>query len=744
MTVTKEELFRRAIAYPDVVKNKGNDYWAVCPWHPDSRERPNLHINAVKKIVKCFSGQCGKGGILPLAESWKLIKPDEDNEAPEKVTELKGEPEGKDNVATYFYRNERGKVLAVKGRFEGPAMEGRKPDKEFRWKLPNAEGWPGLEGRYTMPDMPLYKTEEIVKADLDTAIFFVEGEKAADAITRQAQAERIKAIGTTLAGGSGQKDVNAQVLAVLTGRQVPLWPDNDPAGREFMTRMHAKIREVGAIVRWVFPTRPIPLKGDAVEYFAAGGTIAELADQQALIRTPTLEYLAEDSIRIVHPTVGQPFIFTLESIERSKRALDAELVVLPRGGDELDEYASRINLMSQSGVDALRLNLDRHYGKDKNWTKVLSDVVTLVRRAYDNLDRSIDVTEIPPPTRDQFLLYPLLPDRAPTILFGDGSGSKSLFAEALMVYGALGRDFLGMKLARPFKSLFIDYEDTETTFYVRCWRLAAGLGANIPPRTIYYWNAGGTPLPDLADAIRLKVQQEGLDLVVTDSIAPACPGEPERSEFVDAYFRGVRRIPATTLHIAHITKADDKRNTYRPFGSVMWHNRARRTWFVQKEQYEGMDSLSFGLYCRKVNDGSYPRPISGFYTFDGMEGPIQLETMNISDSIELDKPRAPRDRLLDSLRRGSKTIAQLADELGKSEDTTSNTLKKYPNLFIKQGRADGPNGRPADLWGLLTQPELGSAPRSQNGSGPLPTLGSGDWQEPLPPTGSGDSDDIAF
>lgn len=278
------ELFRRAVQHPDIVKSRNDDYWAVCPWHADSRERPNLHINTRKRIVKCFSGSCGKGGIFYLAKAWSLYKPGEvpNGAETEKPAELKGEPKGKKLVATYYYREHHGNLVAIKGRFEAPTYNGNKPDKEFRWKLPNAEGWPGLSGKLSMLDIPLYHADDIAQSDNETAIFLVEGEKAADAITKQAELEEIKAIGTTLGGGSSQKDVNPEVLTILANRYVPVWPDNDISGRTFTTLIQRRLSEAEAQVYWVCPPRRLPPKGDAVEYFAMGGTLQELVDEGSL------------------------------------------------------------------------------------------------------------------------------------------------------------------------------------------------------------------------------------------------------------------------------------------------------------------------------------------------------------------------------------------------------------------------------------------------------------------------------
>jgi hypothetical protein len=57
-----------------------------------------------------------------------------------------------------------------------------------------------------------------------------------------------------------------------------------------------------------------------------------------------------------------------------------------------------------------------------------------------------------------------------------------------------------------------------------------------------------------------------------------------------AYFHALKKIGLPSLTIAHISKAGEN-NTQKPFGSVYWHNEARRTWFVKRIQEEDSDEI---------------------------------------------------------------------------------------------------------------------------------------------------------
>jgi DNA primase len=72
-------------------------------------------------------------------------------------------------------------------------------------------------------------------------VIVVEGEKAADALLSIG----VQAVGT-VTGASGTP--GAIPLAELTGRRVPVWPDNDDVGHEHMQRVAAGLFFIAATV----------------------------------------------------------------------------------------------------------------------------------------------------------------------------------------------------------------------------------------------------------------------------------------------------------------------------------------------------------------------------------------------------------------------------------------------------------------------------------------------------------------
>src|SRR4030095_3093537 len=96
-------------------------------------------------------------------------------------------------------------------------------------------------------------------------------------------------------------------------------------------------------------------------------------------------------------------------------------------------------------------------------------------------------------------------------------------------------------------------------------------------------------------------RDEEIGFTFYDSVAFACDGPPEAAEIAGRYFRAVREINCGSLHIAHVTKAENA--DQRPFGSAFWHNGARCTWNVQTAEPDSNGSLRLALFNRKSNLG---------------------------------------------------------------------------------------------------------------------------------------------
>jgi len=115
-------------------------------------------------------------------------------------------------AGSWTYKNAKGDVIATVQRFD--TEDGK---KEFR-------PWDAVRHKAAMPDpRPLYNQPGILGAQ---RIVLVEGEKCADALIG------LGIPATTAMGGSNTK-VEKTDWTPLVGKDVVIWPDNDPAGQKY-------------------------------------------------------------------------------------------------------------------------------------------------------------------------------------------------------------------------------------------------------------------------------------------------------------------------------------------------------------------------------------------------------------------------------------------------------------------------------------------------------------------------------
>ena len=229
-----------------------------CPTHGD--DEPSLSItpkNGSGTLFHCF-GDCPTESVLAaVGLTWQDILPPRDNPRRRKADSKPATAAGSRTsapatVTRYEIRDQDGELVAVHVREDRPGEK-----KNIRWELP--DGTPNLNGR-KLETFPLYGIERLASFNHASPVFLVEGEKAADALTSNGNA----ALGT-VTGASGTPGNDA--LRPLLGRQILLWPDNDPPGRKHMERIGAALVRLGAqnvrVVEWA----GAPEKGDAADLF---------------------------------------------------------------------------------------------------------------------------------------------------------------------------------------------------------------------------------------------------------------------------------------------------------------------------------------------------------------------------------------------------------------------------------------------------------------------------------------------
>jgi hypothetical protein len=142
---------------------------------------------------------------------------------------------------------------------------------------------------------------------------------------------------------------------------------------------------------------------------------------------------------------------------------------------------------------------------------------------------------------------------------------------------------------------------------------------------------------------------------------------------------------------AYLTRRNGK-----PFisgNSVYWHNNARRTVFVLRQQEAESPVADLGIYPRKVNDGSRPAPFGVRVTFDDPSGPIAVDASDLRSNRVLREVQGIEHVIWDVLSTPM-TADDIADAVGKSERTCKDAMKAHPRMFTEvSGHAYGGRGK---------------------------------------------------
>ena len=213
----------------DGVKRTGAGWQARCPCRNDD-QNPSLSVgqgNDGRVLVTCHRG-ASACGVEQICESVGIAMTDlyPPTEKVKRKLEL---------VASYDYRDARGKLLFQKQRF---VDENGK--KTFRQRRPDPGngGWVfNLDG----VDKVLYRLPQVLDAvRRDECVWVVEGEKDVDNLVAAG------VCATTMPGGAGKwLDIHSEAL---TNALVFVVSDNDTVGREHAMMVANELNKVGARV----------------------------------------------------------------------------------------------------------------------------------------------------------------------------------------------------------------------------------------------------------------------------------------------------------------------------------------------------------------------------------------------------------------------------------------------------------------------------------------------------------------
>lgn len=176
----------------------------------------------------------------------------------------------------HIYRDRAGRPLLVANRYEGQSKGTGKG--KFFLPFDVAEGaWKAPQSR------PIYNLDKIAQSAPEQPVFWVEGEKCADALTG------LGYLASTSFGGS--KALAKTDLAPLAGRTVIIWPDHDEPGQDYACHVAEDLGTAHKATPFILPVtdalmktydrdrvlpRPLPRGWDVADAIVAGWGCREI------------------------------------------------------------------------------------------------------------------------------------------------------------------------------------------------------------------------------------------------------------------------------------------------------------------------------------------------------------------------------------------------------------------------------------------------------------------------------------
>jgi putative DNA primase/helicase len=258
----------RVLAALKSYKAAGSSKWkASCPAHDDRVESLSIRVMPDGKVLLNCHAKCKTTDVcaamgLTMGDLFS-------EEAKRKPAATGPDPRNRQRMTHWWpYVDANGVKLFESVRFEWPLQPGElKPKKKHgQRRMVNNEWVWNLDG---VPK-PLYRLPDVIEAvAMGRTVCVVEGEKAADAMVEAGFCA------TTNPLGAGKW--TEEHTATLKGATVAVFPDNDDPGEQHGQQVVKALFGVGCAVKLV-RLKGLPPKGDVVDWFDAGGDMADLAE----------------------------------------------------------------------------------------------------------------------------------------------------------------------------------------------------------------------------------------------------------------------------------------------------------------------------------------------------------------------------------------------------------------------------------------------------------------------------------
>ena len=422
-----------------------------------------------------------------------------------------------------------------------------------------------------------------------------------------------------------------------------------------------------------------------------GPTLAEQIAYSAGYEIPDIDATVPNLIEFYYKSCN--VTITIEGCDAKGHA---EIKVWS-GDSELSHALAwqEIRLLSQTPLQGLVKELEKHKTKalaDLAWADMLKYCAwKAVQMARDGTG----VEEIWPEANQaqapNYLVYPILPVDHPAVIFGEFSSFKSTTALLIAYVAQLPytENGLGLKpQSTPARCLYLDAEDARDSFSRRWGAIQMGLGGKTEMSLLY--RRITQPLYDMVPTIQRTIADEGVRLLIIDSLGLAARGNLNEPESAIKYHDALRQIGITSLTLAHTSKDPLlKRRTI--FGSVFFTNLARSVWETEAKQEPGASEGTLCLANRKSNLSKLHLPLG--YELKFTDTATHFKAIDVRETPHA-RELSLSWQIKDLLKGGLMNAKDIAKELDKDIATVRVELSRM------KGRGELVNVD--QKWGLAT------------------------------------------
>jgi hypothetical protein len=309
-----------------------------------------------------------------------------------------------------------------------------------------------------------------------------------------------------------------------------------------------------------------------------------------------------------------------------------------------------------------------------------------VSRVSPSLNRDVTpvtllrFAEMEPPGAREYLVQGLVPKMHTTTLFGDGGAAKSTLALSAGTAIAGGAEkWMGRKVEN-YPVLFADFELDADEQRRRAYQVARGVYLDKPPRDLLYVSGLGRPAGEVLRGCLEVCIQEGVGLLIVDSLGIALQGDSESARdvirFHHEYLDPFRAEDVTLLVIDHQgkTQTGERYQNKRSFGSVYKENLARSVIQVEPRD-QGEALLTLKLRQTKHNFGPKAEPFGAKLTFTEERITVDVHSLDATELAEETVLNA-RDRVMLALKSGPAYPSEISETCVMPLGTVKNELTR--------------------------------------------------------------------